>query len=120
MTKLFEVAKLSGQMLETAAVRAAELCEIDADRSMLLNAKRHQLIKERDKTMRKLIALANRGNSIPAKEHEYLIGRHAFIKFLLAPTKSGDASLQWGVAQSQPRAISDGELDAQNAYMWSN
>lgn len=93
--KLFAIAKLSGQMLTVAALKAAEDASLDADRSFLINSTRRQLQRELNVTMRELIELANKGKSIPAKRHDYLVGRKQFIEFLLNPKHKACTNQEW-------------------------
>lgn len=93
--KLFQAAKMSGQMLQVAAAKAEEDACLDADRSILLNSNRKELQRELNNTYKELVQLANKGASIPAKRHDYLVGRKQFIEFLMNPTRKQCASLQW-------------------------
>lgn len=93
--KLFAIAKLSGQMLTVAALKAAEDATLDADRSFLLNCSRRELQKELRQTQQNLITLVNKSKSIPAKKHNYLVGRASFITFLLNPNRVKCSNQEW-------------------------
>jgi hypothetical protein len=93
MTKLFEAAKLTGTLVQAAAVKVAKDIALEEDKKMLLNASDKKLRHELAKTDRELISLVNR-ESFSTETYSELSERRSFIAFLIAPYRfQGNASI---------------------------
>lgn len=93
--KLFEAAKLSGKMIQSAAIAVAHELAIEEDKQMLLSVSKRRLQLELRKTDQSLIEMTNWGPSFPAQAHQELSERRSLISFLINPAQfQGTASIR--------------------------